>query len=258
MSRRIAVRAQLAARAQSPQRMRPLREALRQCPPPAGAYGPRERPAQAGPRPSAAALATPYASRSGSRLRTRCELPVGVFLGRRAPSGESPGSLGAGLRRGPDGSQRPCVACCSSAWRRSSGWTTVSRRRTPPASLLVQPGDTSPGSGRCPAAAHCSTAASMPARRCRPLRLGGRRAEGGGPLCALRPCCCRFRPATPFEYLAKIPLDCANWTQFGRIRSEDLGGYRRPVFDDQRHQAQSSTSRTRPCASGSSPVGCPM
>jgi len=141
------------------------------------------------------------ASRTAAKRRTlatptranpvsRCGLLAGVPLGRRAPSGESLGSLDAGFARRSTRVARAATIECGSSSRRASS-RLDHLFRSPPG-------------------------ASTPARTCHPLRVGGR-AAGGGLLCALRRYCCRFRPATPFEYLAKIPLGCVNWTQFGRI-----------------------------------------
>ena len=62
-------------------------------------------------------LATPTRTGPVSRLRPSCELPASVFLDRRTPSGESPGSLGLGSApRSRRVAAAVTIDCCSSAW----------------------------------------------------------------------------------------------------------------------------------------------
>ena len=123
-----AMRTTWLTRARSPPRTRPLREALRQRPPPAGAYGRSRAPVPSRTAAKRRSLATPTRASPFPRLRPCCELLAGVSLGRRAPSGESLGSLDAWLALRSRRVVAAVTIDCRSSARPGSSWMVDSSR----------------------------------------------------------------------------------------------------------------------------------
>jgi hypothetical protein len=134
------------------------------------------------------------------RLRVSCGFPAGVLRGRRAPSGESLGSLGAGLARRSTRVAAAVTVDRGSSAPRGSLWldrsfrsfasgglcSGAAGRYQPRFRLLSGRSALLDGSVVAPADVPSASVRRPPRSRSRaPLRF--------------RRSCCRFRPATPFE-----------------------------------------------------------